>query len=458
LATSTTLAPPAHSTAWSTLGPLLRLTWPVMIEQLLHFCVGISDKLLAGRFFTDSHLAAATTMSYLMWLLTELFVFVAAGSTALIARSTGAGDLAMARRVANQSFVLGAICAVPAVLIGLFFAEAIVSLTQLQAEAAPLAVRYWLYVIVAIPCVMAETVGIACLRGAGDTRAGLWIMGLVNLVNIGLSWALAQGWGPLPELGWDGIALGTSLAHVAGGLLVGFYFLRNRSGLGFAWSALRIDSALQARILRIGIPGGLDITAVILCQCWFVAIVNSISVQAAAAHGVAIQIEGLAYLPGAAFQVAVATLTGQYLGAREPNRAWQVIWQGCLLGEAVMLSAGLVLFFGGEFVAGLMVRSESQTVIELSGVLLRIVSLSMPALALLIVLNGALRGAGDTRSPLWINLCGFLLVRIPLAYLFVNVWGWGVTEAWYAMVADLFVRCALVVIQFRRGLWQHALV
>ena len=436
---------------------MLRLAIPVLVEQSLHVLVSISDMVLTGQYFDQSHLAAVNLMSYLLWLITDLFLSVGIGSTALTARFTGSGDLPLAQRVTNQSLLVGMVVALTATLLGLFAAGPIVRGLELSGSSAQLAGVYLRIVSLVIPLIMIEAVGIACLRGVGDTRSGMWVMTGVNLVNIAVSWSLVLGLGPLPKLGWQGIAVGTACGHAFGGLAVLALLLGGRSGMQLRLSLLVPDRSLIRRILRIGVPGGIDVLTVVACQLWFVSIVNTLGDLAAAAHGVAIKIEALAYLPGTAFQVAAATLAGQYLGAGDRWRAGRSVIASCLAGGGVMCAAGLVFFFGGRTLSSLIVNESQAAVIDQAVPLLRIVAMSMPALAITMVLTGALRGAGDTRWPLAITLAGYIGVRLPGTYLLVSL-GYGVEGAWYAMVADLLFRAPLVMFRFRQGGWMHVSV
>jgi Na+-driven multidrug efflux pump len=184
-----------------------------------------------------------------------------------------------------------------------------------------------------------------------------------------------------------------------------------------------------------------------------------------------VQIEALAYLPGSAFQVAAATMAGQYLGARNPRRAVRSVLTACLVGGGVMCLAGLAFTFAGgpltAFFLGDRDLATRGTTIEL----LKIVAISEPFLAATMILTGALRGAGDTRWPLLFSLIGFALVRLPLAVIFAHEqvtlpllgvsfagFGYGVMGAWFAMVADIVVRSLLVTARFVQGGWLAARV
>lgn len=434
---------------------VLWLALPVLAEQLLAMAVGLSDQLITGHYFEQVHLAAINLMVYVLWLLNSLFVVVSIGATAMTARFVGAGDWLQARRVTNQAFVLGAALALLLTLSGLAWGRHLVGLMQLEGPSAELAVRYLSWLLPALPMIMCESVGIACLRGAGDMMSGLYIMVVVNLTNIAVSWSLALGLGPMPEMGWDGLALGTAVGHCLGGVLVVARLAAPRTQLRLSPRLLRPDIDLLGRLLRIGVPGGADVTSILVCQFWFVAIINRLGDLAAAAHGVAIRIESLSYSPGFAFQVAAATLAGQYLGARNYRRASRSVLLACLLGGGIMTAAAALFFFGADWLTGLMVSPQRHDVAQVAAPLLRIVAIGIPPFALTMILTGALRGAGDTRWPLVFTWIGYLGVRIPGAYLLAHVMGWGVAGAWYAMVADLMIRCVLVVYRFLHGGWMR---
>lgn len=435
--------------------------------------VGFSDTFLTGQVLpqflpqgVEAHLAAVSSMTYLLWFVTELFVFIAMGSTAVIARFVGAGQFAEARWACNQSVLLGAVAAVVLTAVVLMAGGWLVWLVQLKGEAADLALRYLYWVFPVLPGIMLQAIGVACLRGVGDTRGGLWIMLVVVVVNLVVSWALVVGLGPIPQMGWDGIALGTACGELAGGLLAVVFLVVGRSGLGLSWKLLRPHGPLCRRLLRIGIPGGTDMMLIILCQFWFLALVNGLTDPSsgpagqlpAAAHGVALRVESLAYLPATAFQVAAATLVGQALGAGNRRRARRVVHCALTVGLIFVGLMGLAFYFAGPQLAGLFVSSDQTEVRATSGQLLRIVAFAMPGLGLTMILNGALRGAGDTRWPVLFNLLGFLAVRLPLTFLMAYHWEWGIVGAWYAMQIDLNTRCLLSLGRFWQGGWQRVRV
>jgi len=455
-----------------TLRPILKLAAPVLAEELLNMLVGYTDWWLTGHFLQGPpYKAAMGLMAYVLWMIPSLFSGIAIGATAMISRAIGAGDLMLARRVMHQAFLVGAVVGIAATGLVAWGGSEFLAIMQLSPEATPLAQRYLTILIPIVPAIMIEQVAIACLRGAGDTVTGLVAKIIVNGVNVVLSTVLVIGWGPFPNLGWEGLAIGTAVGHAIGAVVLLIALAVGRAGLHLQISDLRPDFKLMRRLGRIGMPGGCDVLAVLGCHLMYVAVVNSLGTVASASHGLGLQIESLAYLSGAAFHVAAATMTGQLLGAHDKHRAAQAIRTACILAEVLMCGAGLVFFVAGESLAGFFSGAHDPETTAGAAMYLRIVAISMPALAMLQVLTGALRGAGDTVVPLAINFAGLLLIRVPGACFcaFEQVpipgtsWivpglGFGVAGAWWAMVADVWIRSLLALGRFFHGGWNRVRV
>ncbi len=449
---------------------MLWLALPVMAEESLSMLVGYTDWWLASHFLEGpEYQAAMGLMSYVFWMLPSLFAAVAIGATALVARSTGGGDRRMARRVTNQALTIGVVMATVTMVGTICFADNFIGWMQLEDRAAGLALRYFLIVLPGIPFIMIEQVAAACLRGAGDTVSGFVAKSIVNVVNMTLSPALLLGLGPLPRLGWEGLAIGTVSGHVIGGLLLGGTLLVGRSGLRLRIAQMKPDFPLIRRILRIGLPGGADVMAVLCCHLVYVSIINGMGTLAAAAHGLGVQIEALAYLPASAFLVAATTMTGQFLGAKQPAQATRSVYTTAVVATLFMSSVALVFYFGGQFLTTFFTGDANDPTGAATTGLLRIVAFSTPPLGILMVLTGALRGAGDTRMPLFITFVGLIGIRIPLACLFgwgafsvlgfsVEGFAWGLAGAWWAMLIDVVARSLLMTWRFLQGGWKEIAV
>ena len=180
------------------------------------------------------------------------------------------------------------------------------------------------------------------------------------------------------------------------------------------------------------------------------------------------QIEACCFLSGAAFQIAAATMAGQFLGARMPQRATSSVLLCFMTGAVIMCVLAVFLFFEGHWFAYFFIGNWDDPTTQLTGELLQIVAVVMPCLAATMILSGGFRGAGDTIWPLMITAIGFFLIRIPLtlylcldeiSWLEINgqpIQGlqWGVQGAWYAMAFDIAFRSLLVSGRFIQGGWR----
>jgi putative MATE family efflux protein len=364
---------------------------------------------------------------------------------------------------------LGAALSALLMVVGFFCVDALVDALDLSGDAAANAARYLRFLLAILPLMMVEFIGIACLRAAGDTVAGLYVMLLANCVNIAVAWSLVRGVETLgiPRLGWDGLAIGAAVAFSVAGIVILSMLGRGRAGLKLSRRELRADWPTMRRVLHVGLPGGGDQLAIVCCHLLYVRAIIGLGDLATAAHGVGVRIESMAYLPGFAFHVAAQTMVGQFLGAGEPRRATRAALTTLAVGGGLMVGAGAVMFFAPNLLTRLFIRPDEIAVIDLANRLLPIVGVGMPALAVVAILGGALRGAGDTRLPILFTFTGLLLVRLPLCYVLAydTLWlpfvesplagrGLGVVGAWYAMVIDAAVRCTLVATRFWQGGWR----
>jgi len=443
----------------------------VLLEQFLALTVGFTDKWLAGNLFAEAEpLAAVGLVAYCLAFLPVPFAIPAVAATALVARAVGAGDGPAARRAAAQALLVGMAIVAGAAVLLVLGGGTLLGWFGLPAGSTALAGRYLAIVLPVLPAIMLIHVGMAALRGAGAMVAGLVGMTVVNLVNAGASFALATGYGGLPRLGWEGLAWGTAAGYLAGAICVAALLAKRLAPRGADW---RPDPEMLRRIVRVGLPAGGDALANAACHLAFLSIVNRLGDVAAAAHSVAVTIESLAFLPGTAFQVAAATLAGQFLGAQDERRARGSVWLAAVACLLFMTCAAAGFLWSADPLAAWFTGGPGSQpeVASLTARLVRIVAFAQPPLALLMVLSGGLRGGGATRPPLVVNFLGLLVIRLPLAILLA--WpdvtlpgglgtlrgaGWGAVGAWAAMAADLTARGLAMLVIFSRIRWSRVAV
>jgi multidrug resistance protein, MATE family len=431
---------------------VLRLALPAMGEQMLSMMVGIVDTFLVGH-LGSSPLAAVGLANQWVFMATTLFGAIATGSTALIARFIGAKDPKLADQVLRQSMLLAAGIGLVATLLGVLFARPAVTLLGAQDDVIQLSTDYLRVVSGIFFFSTLMFVGNASLRGAGDTRTPLYIMLVVNLINVVVAWTAINGPFGLPQLGVVGSALGAATGRLVGGVLVMAILLRGQAGIQLRFTSLWPDWPMIRRILHVGLPTGLEQLLFRTGHMVFARILAELGMVTYAANQVAMNALSISFMPGFGFALAATTLVGQGLGAKDPEGAEQRGYVAYRIGAGLMTFVGLILFLFPAPIMGFF-TNESE-VIALGTMPLRAVGLTQPMLAANMIFAGALRGAGDTRFPMFVTGTSIWFVRLPMAYVLALFVGWGLLGAWSAMALDLTLRGTFNFLRFRSGRWKR---
>jgi putative MATE family efflux protein len=422
-----------------------------MGEQLLSMMVGIVDTFLVGH-LGAAPLAAVGLANQWVFVATMLFGAIATGATALIARFIGARQPQQADEVLRQSMLLGLFIGLFSTIMGMMLAQAAVTLLGAQEDVVELGTAYLRTTSSVFLFSTLMFIGNASLRGAGDTRTPLYVMLVVNVLNVVVAWVAINGPFGLPRLGVVGSALGAVVGRLVGGVLVVAILLKGRSGLQLRLAGLRPHLELIRRILRVGLPTGLEQLLFRSGQMVFARILAELGTVSFAANQVAMNGWSLSFMPGFGFALAATTLVGQRLGADDPEGAQQRGYTAYRLGALLMGAVGLVFLLFPAQIVGFFTNDPE--IVALGATPLRMVGVIQPLLAASMIFAGGLRGAGDTRFPMLATGGAIWLVRLPLAYLFALELGWGIAGAWSALALDLTMRGSLNFLRFRGGKWK----
>jgi MATE family multidrug resistance protein len=282
------------------------------LEQLLTMSVGLVDTYIVGHLGAAS-LAAVGLSTQSLFLFWSLFMAIGVGSTALVARRIGEGKPEQANAVARQSILL-------ALLIGLLSsallwagAPLILEWLGAEPEVVELGSDYIRAVSSTVWLLSVLFTGSAILRGAGDTRTPMFVMLIVNAVNIVVAYTLANGSGPLPRLGVLGSGIGAATGRGLGGLLMVALLVRGRGPVKIKARIPRPDRMIIAQLLHIGLPAAGEQVFIRLGQVLLATFITGLGTVAFAAHQVSLQALSVSYMPGLGFAVAATTLVGQEL-------------------------------------------------------------------------------------------------------------------------------------------------
>ncbi len=428
--------------------------WP-MLEQMMSFLVGFTDTALAGHLGGSDAIDATNavgTAGFIIWLMGLLQGAVGVGATALIARAIGAHHKREAHAALGQSIAFAALWGLFA---GVFFyltAPIWAPLSGLSGRSALWCTDYLRLLAVATPFMAVLFVGGACLRGAGHFRSAFFVMLGVNAVNIGVSILLVIGPEPIGGHGLSGIALGTLLGWIVGCGLMLRVLLSGRAGLRLHPHRLRLHRPMLRRILRVGLPNLAESTLFWAGNFLVLAIVGRLNIEAAVgAHMIAVRIEAFSFLPGFALSLAAATLTGQALGAGRPDLARRSAWVCTGFGLLIMCTLGVMFMTIPEHLVRLV--TDEPVFLRHTPPLLKVVGWAQAGFGVSMILSGALRGAGDTRTVLLI--IGFVTygVRVPLVAWVGLSEGGTLRAVWMVLGAELCLRGLLFAARFLHGGW-----
>lgn len=447
------LAPPSNRRL---LGRLLWLALPVMAEQILHMVVGLTDVYLANHLRGDAAAATAAvgTIAYILWFIGMIVGAIGTGSTAIIARAVGARHRSLANSVCGQSVTAALILGIFLAAFFYLAAGPLSYMTGLSAPAREFALIYLRLLCISLPFSTVMFIAGASLRGAGDTFTPAAAMIVVDLVNIMMSFSLVYGWWGLPEMGFEGIAIGTVIAYIVGGVMLFIVLSIGKGGIRLHWHRLRPHWMTLKRLLRIGLPAGMEGLLTWVAQFIIVIIINGLDPTSAmaAAHINAIRIESISFLSGWAFATAAATLVGQSLGRKDPQSAARSAYLAYAVGGGLMTACGVIFILFGGFFARLL--SNDPHIADLTAQCLFLTGFVQCGFAASLIFSGALRGAGDTFVIMLINMASVIGVRL-IGVLIVGWWlGHGLIAIWMILVAELMIRGIAVYIRFLQGGWR----
>ena len=433
---------------------IVQLAVPAVAENLLLTMVYLVDTLLIGRLKDPAALAAVSLGGLFLNAATQLFGAISVTTTSLVAHAWGAEDYERARRVAAQSILLAILSALAATALLWPMADGLLTWMGASERAVSLGSMYMRTILVTALFGFPMTVLNGVLRGSGDTRTPMVITLAMNGFNVVAAAALVFGIGPLPAMGLAGAAIATAAAHLLGGLLSLSLVMSGRRFLRIGLrDILHWDRPLIRRMLSLSLPTAGESLITRLGFILFMRIVASVGEVALAAHQIAINVESLSFMPGFGMSVASTTLVGQSLGARKPELAEESIQTAMRFGLAVMGLVGIVFALWGPALASIF--GSTPEVLALAGSAVRIGALEQLPIAVLMVVAGSLRGAGDMKTPVYATLAGTFFFRVPLVYLFAIVFGWGLNGVWLGTAADWTARAALIYVLFRRGAWKR---
>jgi len=438
-----------------TVGPIRRalglLAIPMMLEMSMEAIFAVVDIAFVSRLGTNA-IAAVGLTEALITVLYAVAIGLGMGVTAMISRRIGAKDPIAAAYVMGQAIWVGAALAIFIGTFGVIYAGDLLRMMGASEAVITEGKSFTAILLGGNASILYLFLLNAGFRGAGDAPVALRSLTLANGLNIILDPCLIFGLGPFPELGVAGAAVATTIGRGVGVAYLLWFLFGGKGRLHFQLSNLMISPDLIRRMISISIGG---IGQFLIATSSWIAIMRIVALYGSApiaAYTIALRMIEFVFLPAWGLGNAAATLVGQNLGAGKPERAEKSVWQASRYNVVFMTVTGAVFVIFAPEIVGLFTGNEE--IIRYGVSCLRILGFGYPMYAIGMIVIQAINGAGDTRTPSFLNFIVFWLVQIPLAYWLATSVGMGPNGVFLAIVMSESLLTILGVIVFRRGNWR----
>ena len=403
---------------------------------------------MVGRISAFAVAAVGLGLQSLMFLFAMLSL-LHVGTSALLSRFVGAGQMNRASVGVSTLLHFVLYISLPLMVLWYFLASNVYVWFGTVSEVIRLGEAYVQTLTWMLPFVFGKLVFVTALNSAGDTKTPMKIKIASIVLNIFLNYLLIFGNHGFPELGVMGAAVGTVIVNILEMIVYMFLYMRNKTPYVPAW---HYSKSLLKRALKVGIHSSFERSLTAGSFMLFTVIIAHYGTEVLAGYQIGLRVEGLAFMPGIGFTIAAMALMGQGLGAKKPEQSREDVILVLKYTAGFMFFLSFFMIFMPEKIVWFF-TDDAQTIEEAS-LYLRIVGLSQIPLAYNFVLSGALRGAGDTKRTLKINLTSLWLVRIIPA--FVLSWYFeSILLVYIAMISDTFVKAIWLWRTFDKGEWQR---
>lgn len=438
-----------------TSGPLGRaiflLAVPMVIEMSMESIFAVVDVFFVGRLGPAAVASVGLTESLMIVIYTIAFG-LSIGATATVSRRIGEKDPEAAARAAVQVLVLCALVSAALGICGAIWAPELLTLMGADAAVLETGTGYARMSLAGSSTAFLLFVVNAVFRGAGDPSVAMKVLILGNGINIILDPLLIFGVGPFPEWGVTGAAVATTIGRGIGFIFALWLLAKGTGHLSVKRRHLVVEPATMLSIARLSGTGTLQVALGSMSWIALVRVVSSFGSTAIAGYTIAIRILLFVLMPAYGLGAAAATMVGQSLGAKLPDRAEAAVWKAAKYNVALLGGTGVLFLIFAPWLVGLFTNDPAVQAVGTYG--LRALSFGFPLFALGMVLEQSFNGAGDTWTPTWINLWIYWVLQIPLAWLLATRLGF---EAGGVFIAVSIAYSALAIVSailFKRGSWK----
>ena len=396
-------------------GPLLPsillYTFPIILTSLLQLLFNAADLVVVGRWCGSVAVAAVGATGSITNLIVNLFIGLSVGSGVTMAHALGGRNADAAHKTVHTTLPLALISGVFLTVIGVGFSETFLRLMGTPEDVLPLSAKYMRIYFCGITFTMVYNFCASILRAAGDTRSPLVFLTLAGVINVVMNIIFITRLG----MDVDGVALATVISQGVAALLVVIAMMRRTDESRLELKKMRIYKPQLLKIIRIGLPAGLQSSMFSISNVIIQSSINSFGSVAMSGNAAAGNIEGFVWAAMNAFHQTAVNFTGQNMGARRYDRIRMILW--CCLGSVTVvgLLLGVLGFAFGPQLLSIYI-TDSQEAISYGVMRLMYVCLPYCLCGMMDVSSGALRGLGSSFAPMVISVLGVCGMRIGWIY------------------------------------------
>lgn len=402
---------PIDMTEGSPAQKIIMFAVPMLIGNIAQQLYNTVDSIVVGKYVGDNALAAVGSASPIYNLLLVLFVGVSTGATIMVSQYVGAKDRESLSQSIGASILLTFLSSLFIMIIGPIVARPLLQLLNTPESIIDWCQSYLVILCLGLMGMSFYNILSGILRGLGDSLSALLYLLVACFLNIGLDIWFVAG---LKMEGVSGVALATVIAQIVSSVLCALKLRKMTDFFDMKWKYIRFNGHHSSDVIRLGLPSGLSQMIFSLAMVVVQSLTNSFGETVIAANVIIMRVDGFAMMPNFSFGGAMTTYAGQNVGAKKIKRVYEGAKKGTLISMSVSaVLVGMILIFG-RFVMGLFTNTDS--LIDLCNHAMRILALGYVSVAVSQCLQGTLRGAGDTMTPMWIALITTIVIRVPLAY------------------------------------------
>ena len=430
---------------------ILLLAIPMILEMVLESLFAVVDVFWVGRLGADAVATVGLTES-LLSLVFAIGLGLSLSTTAMVARRIGEKDPAAAAVAGVQAIILGLTISVLVGVPCLFYAPDLLRWMGASPQIISVGSGYARIALAGGGVIMMLFLNNAIFRGAGDAAIAMRLLWVSNIINLVLDPCLIFGWGPFPKLGVTGAAVATLTGRSIGVLYQFYRLLRGTERIRILASQIRVSYPVLLRLLRVSLTGVLQFAIAHTSWIGLVRIVSIFGSAALAGYTIAIRILIFVILPSWGLSNAAATLVGQNLGAKQPERAQISVWRTGFYNMLFLGFIGVIFLLFATPIIRLF--TNDPVVVPLAATCLRILSYGNIGYAYGMVMLQAFNGAGDTLTPTIVHFFGFWVLEIPLAYLLAIPAHREANGVYISIVVAEAAIATAGILLFRRGRWK----